>query len=97
MSRRPRRRYVQRRRHWWRDLITSEFYNATHAWFLAAEAASLGYATELEEYAAEHPRPTLKGFMLAHSRPDRHEPDQQHDQHDTAHDTEEGQTDDAAA
>jgi hypothetical protein len=89
MSRRPRRRYVQRRRHWWRDLITSEFYNATHAWFLAAEAESLGYPTELEEYAAKHPRPTLQGFMLALARPDRHH------QNDL-HDTEEGQTDDAA-
>ena len=90
---RVRRRYVQRRRHWWRDLITSDFYLATHAWFLAAEAESLGYPTELEEYAADHPRPTLQGFMVALARPDRHEPDQHHDQHDT----EEGQTDDAAA
>ncbi|MEU4455576.1 hypothetical protein AB0F44_29895 [Nocardioides sp. NPDC023903] len=89
MSRRVRRRYVQRRRHWWRDLITSEFYNATHAWELDAEAESLGYPTELEEYAATHPRPTLQGFMVALARPDRHEPDQ--------HDTEEGQTDDTAA
>ncbi|MET8519757.1 hypothetical protein [Nocardioides sp. NPDC004968] len=86
---RPRRRYVQRRRHWWRDLITSEFYNATHAWFLAAEAASLGYPTELAEYAAEHPRPTLQGFMLALARPDRHTPPDQHD-------TETGEIDDAA-
>lgn len=93
MSRRVRRRYVQRRRHWWRELITSEFYNATHAWELDAEAESLGYTTELEEYAATHPRPTLKGFMVANARPDRHAPDQ----HDTEHNTEEGQTDDAAA
>ena len=96
MSRRPRRvrrRYVQRRPHWWRELITSDFYLATHAWELDAEAESLGYPTELEEYAATHPRPTLKGFMLAHARPDRHEPEQ----HETEHDTEEGQTDDAAA
>lgn len=97
MSRRPRRirrRYVQRRRHWWRELITGEFYNANHAWELAAEAASLGYATEHAEYAAAHPRPTLKGFMLANARPDRHAPD---DQHDTPYDFEEGHTDDAAA
>ncbi|MGH3973207.1 MAG: hypothetical protein ACRDS9_07770 [Pseudonocardiaceae bacterium] len=80
---RPRRRYIQRRRHWWRDLITNEFYNATHAWELDAEAESLGYATELAEYAADHPRPTLKGFMVALARPDRHEP-------------EEGQIDEAA-
>lgn len=80
MPRRVHRRYVQRRPHWWRELITSEFYNATHAWELDAEAESLGYATELDEYAAEHSRPTLKGFMVALARPDRH------DQHGTQHD-----------
>ncbi|MEU0315917.1 hypothetical protein [Nocardioides sp. NPDC006273] len=90
---RVRRRYVQRRRHLWRDLITSHYYAAEHAWELDAEAESLGYATELEEYAAAHPRPTLKAFMVALARPDRHGPDQ----HETANDTEEGQTDDAAA
>lgn len=74
MTRRPRRRYIRRRPHPWLDPLLSEFYNATHAWELAAEAASLGYPTELAEYAAEHPRPTLKGFMLALARPDRHEP-----------------------
>ncbi|GGR49545.1 hypothetical protein J2S40_000194 [Nocardioides luteus] len=93
-TRRTRRRYVQRRRHWWRDLITSEFYNATHAWELDAEAESLGYETELEEYAATHPRPTLKGFMVALARPDRHvDPGDE----TAEHDTEEGQADDAAA
>jgi len=74
MARRPRRRYVRRRPHPWLDPLMAEFYNAAHAWELAAEAASLGYPTELAEYAAEHPRPTLQGFMLALARPDRHEP-----------------------
>ena len=92
MSRRVRRRYVQRRRHWWRDQVTGDFYNATHTWELDAEAASLGYPTELAEYAAEHPRPTLKGFMLALARPDRHHQPAQM----TEHEIEEGQTDDAA-
>ena len=92
MSRRPRRvrrRYVQRRPHWWRDLITNQQRLAMAAWEADAEAESLGYPTELEEYAATHPRPTLQGFMVANARPDRHAPDQ--------HDTEEGQTDDTAA
>ena len=93
MSRRPRRRYVRRRPHPWLDPLMSHYYAAEHAWELAAEAESLGYATELEEYAATHPRPTLQGFMVALARPDRHAPDQ----HDDQHDTEEGQTDDAAA
>ena len=61
---------------------------------LDAEAESLGYATELEEYAAKHPRPTLKGFMLAHADPTATtRPPRPRDQYDA----EEGQTDDAAA
>lgn len=54
-----------RRRHWWRELIVDAFRCADEAWRLQAEAVALGYATELDEYAAAHPRPTLKGFMLA--------------------------------
>jgi len=52
-------------RNWWRDLICDQFYAADHAWWLAREATALGYATEEAEYADQHPRPTLKGFMLA--------------------------------
>lgn len=91
--RRVRRRYVRRRPHPWLDPLMSHYYAAEHAWELDAEAESLGYATEHAEYAAEHPRPTLKGLMVALARPDRHEPDQ----HDTEHNIEEGQTDDTAA
>lgn len=47
----------------WREWITDAWRSADHAWFLAAEAVALGYRTELAEYAAEHPRPTLKAFM----------------------------------
>lgn len=47
----------------WRDLITDAWRSADHAWFLAAEADSIGYATELDEYRAEHPRPNLGDFM----------------------------------
>lgn len=73
-TRRPRRRYVRRRPHPWLDPLLSHYYAAEHAWELAAEAASLGYETERAEYAAQNPRPTLKGFMVALARPDRHEP-----------------------
>jgi hypothetical protein len=47
----------------WRDLITDAWRMADHAWFLRAEAETLGYATELAEYRAENPRPNLGHFM----------------------------------
>ena len=56
-----------RRLNWWVELIVGDFYCATEAWLLRAEAVALGYETELREYAAENPRPTLKAFMLAHA------------------------------
>lgn len=33
------------------------------AWELAAEAATLGYATEMAEYRANNPAPTFKAFL----------------------------------
>lgn len=56
-----------RRLNWWVEFIVEAFYCATEAWLLRAEAVALGYETELREYAAENPRPTLKGFMLANA------------------------------
>lgn len=53
-----------RRRHWWRELIYDEWFWATQAWERQAEAVALGYATELAEYAKEHPRPQLKTYMI---------------------------------
>lgn len=58
-SRRP------RRLNWWVEAICEAFYCADEAWRLQAEAVAIGYETELAEFRAEHPRPTLKGFMLA--------------------------------
>lgn len=49
----------------WREHITAHWSAADQAWFLTAEAESLGYATELAEHAAEHPRPNLGDFMVA--------------------------------
>lgn len=57
-----------RRRHYWREQLVEAFYCASHAWELEAEATAIGYETELAEFAEEHPRPTLKGFMVALSR-----------------------------
>jgi len=41
-----------------------EYRAARHAWELAAEKATAGYKTELREYAASNPPPTLKQFMI---------------------------------
>lgn len=51
-------------RNWWREHVTDLLSSASEAWFLQAEAVALGYDTELAEYAAEHPRPTLKAFLV---------------------------------
>lgn len=54
---------ARRRRHEWREAVTDAWRSADHAWWLTAEAATNGYATELREYAEKHPRPRLKDFM----------------------------------
>ena len=48
---------------WWREYICELLWTATAAWEREAEAAAIGYGTELAEFAAEHPRPTLKEFL----------------------------------
>lgn len=49
---------------WWREYICELLLDASLAWERKAEDASLGYDTELAEYAAKHPRPTLKEFLI---------------------------------
>lgn len=61
-----------RRRHLWREQLVDAFRCADEAWRLQAEAEAIGYATELREFAEQHPRPTLKGFMLALAREGEH-------------------------
>lgn len=51
-------------RNWWREYVTDLWACADHAWRLEAEAVSIGYATELEEYRAQHPRPQLRTFLV---------------------------------
>lgn len=60
----PRPRYEPVGRHWWREMVVDAWRTANHAWELEAERVALGYATELAEYAAEHPRPRLQDFMV---------------------------------
>lgn len=51
-------------RNWWRELVCDHLGCAAAAWELEAEAASRGWATELEEYRQLHPRPQLKVFLV---------------------------------
>lgn len=51
---------------WWRDHVTDLLHYAAAAWERECEAVALGYDTETAEYAAEHPRPTLKQVLLGH-------------------------------
>lgn len=59
----PRPRYSTGGRHWWRDMCVDAHQAAMHAWELQAEAVAIGYATELAEFAAAHPRPRFKDFL----------------------------------
>ena len=49
---------------WWREMNMDLLYAAAAAWERGCEAVALGYDTETAEYAAEHPRPTLKQMLL---------------------------------
>lgn len=51
-------------RNWWREYVVDTLRCADHAWWLEAEAASNGWATELAEFRAGHPRPTLKACLV---------------------------------
>lgn len=59
----PRPRFTTGGRHWWRELVTDSWRAANHAWELDREAVAIGYATEMAEYQAANPRPTLGDFM----------------------------------
>lgn len=60
----PRPRFSTGGRHWWREFVTDAWRSADHAWWLARESVAVGYPTEMSEYAAEHPRPRLRDFMV---------------------------------
>lgn len=50
---------------WWREMNVSLLWDATHLWETECEATALGYDTEEAEFAASHPRPNLRQFLLA--------------------------------
>ena len=45
--------------------LVADYRAARQAWQDAAEAATYGYATELADYAADHPPPTFKQWLQA--------------------------------
>jgi hypothetical protein len=51
-------------RNWWRELVSETWSDANAVWEQEAEAATLGYATEMSEWLETHPRPTLKSVMV---------------------------------
>lgn len=57
--------WIDSKPHTWRQDCFDAWFMATHAWSLQAEAAAVGYATELAEFAEKHPRPRLGDFMEA--------------------------------
>lgn len=65
---RPQLRVSSPGHHWWREMVTDAWQNATDAWLAHREAVSLGYATEQVEFEREHPRPRLGDFMVHLSR-----------------------------
>lgn len=54
-------------RNWWREWITEMWATADEAWRWAAEDATHGYETEMDEYRREHPRPLFKDYLLANA------------------------------
>lgn len=52
-------------RNWWREYNCDLLGWAREAWDRQAEAATGGYATELDQYKVEHPMPTLKEFLIS--------------------------------
>jgi hypothetical protein len=52
---------------WWREYNSALLLDATLVWERQCENSCYGYATEMMEYAVDHPRPTLKAFLLANA------------------------------
>jgi len=61
----PRPRPEPTGRHWWREMVWDAWFHADQAWQLQREAVAIGYGTEEREFAEQHPRPNLGGFMRA--------------------------------
>lgn len=53
----------------WVAHVHDQWLLATLVWERDAEAASNGWATELAEFEAAHPRPRFKDFLVGLSHP----------------------------
>lgn len=58
-------RWLDSKRHTWRDQCVEAWRTATQAWLLHREAVAIGYSTEEREFEEHHPRPRLADFMDA--------------------------------
>lgn len=54
-------------RNWWREFNCDQLFYASAAWERECESVALGYEAEEKEYAAQNPRPTLKGFLISNA------------------------------
>ena len=50
---------------WWHQLTISTYDSWSAEWTLRAEAAGVGYTTELAEFVASYPRPTFGAVLVA--------------------------------
>lgn len=58
-------RWLDRKRHTWREQVSDAWLLATETWLRHRETIAIGYRTEEAEYEEHHPRPRLAGFMDA--------------------------------
>jgi hypothetical protein len=58
-------RWLDKKRHVWREQVADAWLLATETWLLHREAVAIGYATEEREFEEHHPRPRLGDFMDA--------------------------------
>ena len=66
-----RRRSSGPRRHhcsWWHSDLVESYRLAREAWEAQADAAAIGYATELAEYRLAHPPPTFRQWLVQYRR-----------------------------
>jgi hypothetical protein len=58
-------RWLNRKRHTWREQVTDAWLLATETWLRHREEVCNGWTTEEAEFEEHHPRPRLADFMDA--------------------------------
>lgn len=59
----PRPRPAPTARHWWRELVVSEWRHAYDQWLIHRNYEASGYDTEEREFGQANPVPRLSDFM----------------------------------